>query len=134
VEGESIEVVDKVYEIVDQTAKALDLQVGEKLVIRLWSWTCERLVRDAAMDHDIAERLGRARPYNYSISTFALARGHEESVSALIDRLVAYVGKLRRAKYYCLITESELTSAGFGLVESRPPDHHYEIPLGDETP
>lgn len=88
--------MDNVYQVVDRRTKKLDLQIGEKLVIRLWLWTYERLVQDAEKDHDIAERLGLARPYGYSISTFAIALGAEESVSGLIDRLFSYVRAVRR--------------------------------------
>jgi hypothetical protein len=126
-------VVDEIYRVVDRTTKDLALQVGETLVVRLWSWTSERLAKDAETDHRIAQELGIVRPYGYSISAFALALEDNESVSALNDRLIAYVRTKRKAKYYCLIAESELTSEGFELIRSGPHDHHYDVPLGNDS-
>src|SRR5215207_4249408 len=111
-------VVDEIYEVVDRTTKECDLQVGEKLVVRLWNWSVDRLIKDAETDHKIAHDLGIDRPYEYSISTFGLARDENETVAALNDRLIAYVRTKRRSRYYCLITESELTAGGFELILS----------------
>jgi len=126
-------VVDETYQVVDRTVKDLSLQVGEHLVVRLWSWTPERLATDAETDHTIAHKLGLERPYEYSISTFALAMAEGESVDGLTDRLIAYIRTKRKAKYYGVTTESELTGEEFELIPSGPHDHHFDVPLGSKT-
>jgi hypothetical protein len=119
------------YTYVDRTAKDLKLEVGELLVIRLWSWTKERLQKDAEDEHFKAEQTNRRLSY-YSISTFAMPLGLGEEVPELTDRLVGYVRTKRTARHYCLVTEPELAAAGFQLILSGPHEHHYDVPLGED--
>lgn len=122
--------VDRTYRIVDRTAKAFELRAGEKLVTRLWRWDEERLKDDAQGDYVKAEASGSAPEY-YSISTFAMPPEPGERIDDLIDRLITHVLAIpRKARYYCLIAESELTAKGFRLIPSGPYEHHYDVPLG----
>jgi hypothetical protein len=119
------------FRSVEHRTKPIDLQVGEKLVIRVWSWDETRLLQDAARGYEIetVERDGIPPPY-YSISTFALPRIRGESIDALVDRLTLHAVHERRFKWYCLVTGPELEAEGFELILNEPPDDHYDIPLG----
>jgi hypothetical protein len=80
-------VVDKVYRIADRTTKDLPLNVGEKLVTRLWSWDDDRLKKDAEDEQAIAAAEGITLPY-YSVSAFAMPLEPAEEVDDLINRLI----------------------------------------------
>jgi hypothetical protein len=69
-------------------------------------------------------------PEYYSVSTFALARTTGETIDELIDRLTLHAAHERRFKWYCLVTEPELDEAGFELILNKPPEDHYDIPVG----
>jgi len=87
------------------------------------------LLKDAEDDFYIKSGHGQPPPY-YSISTFALARAEGETADDLVDRLRLCAAEHRRFKWYCLVTELELTDAGFQLILSEPPDNHHDVPLG----
>ncbi len=119
---------------VERRTRPIQLCWGEKLVIRLWSWDEERLLKDASDGFVIETSLHDGiQPEYYSISVFALTYTQGETIADLVDRLTAHAAEYRRFKWYCLVTESELTDAGFQLILNEPPDDHYDIPLGKDA-
>lgn len=100
---------------VERRTRPINLQRGEKLVIRLWSWDAARLVRDADSGYAIETALNGEPPRYYSISVFALAFTDEETIDDLVDRLTRHAA---------------LADAGFELTLNEPPADHYDIPLG----
>ena len=124
-------VADDEYQIVDRTTKDIRLAEGEMLVTRLWSWSIDRLKKDAEDEWKKANATGESLPY-LSISTFGMRRQAGEEIDALTDRLIAHVKTKRSARQYCLIGEPELVSNGFELIPSGPHEHHYDVPLGEK--
>jgi hypothetical protein len=118
---------------VERRTKPIDLQRREKLVIRVWSWDESRLIADAKGGYEIdTVENGEPPPY-YSISVFALPFTDGETVDELVHRLTLHAAEHRRFKWYCLVTESELTDEGFELILSEPPADHYDVPLGADA-
>jgi hypothetical protein len=115
---------------VERRTKPIDLQRGEKLVIRLWSWDKSRLKADAEGGYEIDTVENGEPPLYFSISVFALSFADGETVDDLVDRLTRHAAEHRRFKWYCLVTESELTGEGFELILNEPPDDHYDVSLG----
>ncbi len=117
------------YRPVERRTKPIDLAPGEKLVIRTWRWDEQTLLKDAEDDFYVKTAKGQPPSY-YSISTFALTRAQGETVDELADRLRLCAAEHRRFKWYCLVTEPELTGAGLQLILSEPPDDHHDVLLG----
>lgn len=115
---------------VERRTKPIDLEIGEKLVIRVWSWDAARILRDARDGYEIDSAENGQPPAYYSISVFALALAEDETIDALVDRLTLHAAEHRRFKWYCLVTESELYDGDFELILNEPPDDHYDIPVG----
>lgn len=119
------------YRKVERCSRSLSVAVGEKLVIRVWRWDLERLVKDATDDYEIETALRGAPPPYFSISVFALARRADESIDDLVDRLTWHAAEHRRFQWYCLVTESELSIGNHQLILHEPPKDHYDILLGE---
>lgn len=90
-------------------------------------------MKDAEAGYEIETVETGQSPDYYSISVFALARGENESVDDLVDRLRLHAADHRKFKWYCLVTETELKQADFELILNEPPDDHYDIPVGSDA-
>ena len=121
------------FRAVESRTLPIRLQDGEKLVIRVWRWDADRLVKDAEDDYEIESALNGVPPPYFSVSVFALARSDGETQDELVDRLRLHAAEHRSFKWYCLVTESELSDQHFELILHEPPDDHYDIALGRES-
>lgn len=121
------------FRSVERRTQPIQLEPGEKLVIRVWSWDEAKIWKDAESGYEIERSLRGEPPEYFSISVFALALVEGETVDDLVDRLTLHAAEHRRFKWYCLVTETELKSANFELILNEPPDDHYDIPVGSDA-
>ncbi|OZD09230.1 hypothetical protein CH275_03125 [Rhodococcus sp. 06-235-1A] len=119
-------------ELVKERSRPISLAAGELLALRQWRWDAEKLQESAELDYDSQHKENGSPPSYYSISVFAMARGDDEQVPELIERLTTHVLAKRSSAHMMLITESELSAGGFTLIKHEPPEHHYDIPVGTD--
>jgi hypothetical protein len=105
------------YTPVERRTKPIDIATGEKLVIRTWRWDEQTITEDAEDDFYKKSVKGQPPAY-YSISTFALTRADGETVDELVDRLRLVASEHPRFRWYCLVTEVELSQEGLQSVSN----------------
>jgi hypothetical protein len=104
----------------------MELQIGDYLVARGWSWAAEKLRASAERDLRDQRASGSSDPVA-SVSVFAMVHDGSEEPEALKERLVAHVASNLNSKWIGFTTTSKLGAEGFEVRLNEPPEHHYDI-------
>jgi hypothetical protein len=108
----------------------MDPTTGERVVVRFWRWNSEQLARDARLDQIVKRDAGVAHA-GYSVSVWARPVFEGETSETAIDELIDLVSKHRSARWAAVVTERELSDAGFKIELSEPPPCHDDLPIED---
>ncbi|WP_248240283.1 hypothetical protein [Microbacterium kunmingense] len=109
----------------------MELAAGELLVGRAWRWTKEQIEKDVEIDRRSRLAEGDTDP-PASISVFAVTHDGGD-VERTLHELKNSIRKSRNARWLAVVTEKELSNAGFRLVRSEPPPDHHDLILGRQA-
>lgn len=112
----------------------MDLQPGDKLVVRGWKWDAETLRQSAEVSYRQQVEEGVADP-EYSVSVFASAEPLPDGFDLDTEKrkLVAeLLNQPRNTRWAAFTSESRLTAEGFMLHQSEPLPYHHDLVLGKQ--
>jgi hypothetical protein len=109
----------------------MEVRAGDQVVARLWSWSAEKLRKDAEVSHMELLATGEAEA-DYSVSVFASPPVTEgEDIEGVMRTLAEHIRSYRRSRWITFTSRSRLEAKGFRLRRSGPPQH-YDVILGTQ--
>jgi hypothetical protein len=106
----------------------VEVEPGGLLLVRFSPMNADGITSAANESADECEAAGEARVY--SISTFGLTRGPDESMDDLVLRICE--GSDCNGRTVWVAAQTALEEDGFEVQLSEPPPNHYDVILGEE--